>query len=119
MDDDAKLDSATRRDLAQTLLEETERLDRFVRDLLDMTRLESGGVRVKKEWQNIEEIVGAAFTRLETRLQNRKVTARCARRFAGALRQCADRAGAREPSRERRQVHGGGHSDRSRRRTER
>jgi two-component system sensor histidine kinase KdpD len=38
-----------------------------------MTRLESG-VRVNKEWQPLEEVLGAALTRLERRLEGRPVT---------------------------------------------
>jgi two-component system sensor histidine kinase KdpD len=41
-----------------------------------MTRLELGGVRVKKEWQSVEEVVGAALNRTESLLAERQVTAR-------------------------------------------
>ena len=57
--DDAQLTPAVRKDLNIALLEETDRLDRQVRNLLDMTRLESGAVRLKKEWYSLQEIVGA------------------------------------------------------------
>jgi two-component system sensor histidine kinase KdpD len=75
VDDDTTLPPATRKELAQTLLEETERLERLVRNLLDMTRLESGAVRVNKEWQSVEEVVGAALNRTEGRFATRQVTA--------------------------------------------
>jgi two-component system sensor histidine kinase KdpD len=74
VDDEDSLAPATRRDLAQTLLEESERLERLVRNLLDMTRLESGAVRVNKEWQSVEETVGGALSRVEARLVGREVT---------------------------------------------
>jgi two-component system sensor histidine kinase KdpD len=67
---------ATRRELVQTILEESERLNRLIRNLLDMTRLESGGVKVKKEWLALEEVVGAVLNRSEPRLENRDVRAR-------------------------------------------
>jgi len=67
------LDEATRLDLTTTILEESERLNRLIRNLLDMTRLEAGTVKVKKEWQFIEEVVGAAMNRLEARLSERDV----------------------------------------------
>lgn len=73
VDDDAALTPETRKDLAQTFLEETERLERLVANLLDMTRLESGAVRVKKEWQPVEEIVGGALARTERQLVGRPV----------------------------------------------
>jgi len=67
------IDEATRQDLLKTVLEEAERLNRLIRNLLDMTRLESGAVKVKKEWMPLEEAVGGALLRLESRLGNREV----------------------------------------------
>jgi two-component system sensor histidine kinase KdpD len=48
-------------------LEEADRLNRLVGNLLTMTRLESGGVYVSKEWQLLDEVVGTALGRLELR----------------------------------------------------
>jgi two-component system sensor histidine kinase KdpD len=64
---------ATRQDLLKTVLEEAERLNRLIRNLLDMTRLESGAVKVKKEWLPLEELVGSALNRLDARLAGREV----------------------------------------------
>ena len=58
----------TRLELLQTILDEAERLNRLIQNLLDMTRLESGAVTVKKEWIPVEELVGAALNRMETLL---------------------------------------------------
>jgi two-component system, OmpR family, sensor histidine kinase KdpD len=63
----------TRQDLLKTILEEAERLNRLIRNLLDMTRLESGAVKVKKELVPLEEVVGGALVRLESRLEHRHV----------------------------------------------
>ncbi|MEP6987014.1 MAG: sensor histidine kinase KdpD, partial [Chloroflexota bacterium] len=52
-------------ELAQIAFEEAERMNRLVSNLLEMTRLESGAVRVDKEWQPLEEVVGTTLTRLE------------------------------------------------------
>jgi two-component system sensor histidine kinase KdpD len=68
------LDASTRHELSQTIYEEAERLNRLVNNLLDMTRLEAGTIQVHKEWQPLEEVVGAALTRLEVQLHNRPVT---------------------------------------------
>lgn len=68
------LDPATSRELLQSVYDEAERLNRLVSNLLDVTRLESGAVQLQKEWQPIEEVIGAALTRLETRLQGRSLT---------------------------------------------
>jgi two-component system sensor histidine kinase KdpD len=67
------MDSAARQELTKTILEEAERLNRLIRNLLDMTRLEAGAVRVQKELQSCEEVVGAALHRLEARLAGRDV----------------------------------------------
>ena len=64
---------ASRKELLQTILDEAERLNRLIRNLLDMTRLESGAVNVKKEWIPVDELVGAALGRMETRLAGRDI----------------------------------------------
>lgn len=64
---------ATRHELLGTVLEEAEHLNRLIRNLLDMTRLESGAVKIIKEWLPLEELVGAALNRLDTRLAGREV----------------------------------------------
>src|SRR5450432_2598132 len=64
---------ATRRELTETILQEAQRLNRLVRNLLDMTRLEAGALRVNKEWQPLEEVVGSALNRMEEALSGRRV----------------------------------------------
>jgi two-component system sensor histidine kinase KdpD len=71
--DTAPLDAATRRELADTIVDEAQRLNRLVGDLLDLTRLESGALRARKEWHSVEEVVGAALTRLEPELADHRV----------------------------------------------
>ncbi len=51
--------------LAQTIQEESQRMHRLVTNLLDITRLESGSLKVRKEWVPLEELVGSALARLE------------------------------------------------------
>jgi len=70
LDADLKLDEQTRRELLQSILQEAERLHRLVTNLLDMTRLEAGALAVRKEWQPVEEIVGAALQRMSGRLRD-------------------------------------------------
>jgi two-component system sensor histidine kinase KdpD len=66
-------DAATRQELTKNILDEAERLNRLIRNLLDMTRLDSGAVKVQKEPQSCEEVVGAALHRLESRLVGRDI----------------------------------------------
>jgi two-component system sensor histidine kinase KdpD len=56
-------DSATRADLIASAQDEAERLNRFVGNLLDMTRLESGGVTVKLEPIDAGDAIGVALNR--------------------------------------------------------
>jgi len=72
LEDEATIDPAVRRDLTQTIFEEAERLHRLLTNLLHMTRLE-GPVAIHKDWQPVEEVIGAALTRLEPRLRDRAV----------------------------------------------
>jgi two-component system sensor histidine kinase KdpD len=73
LDEHGPRDPAVRRELLQTVHEEALRLNRLVRNLLDMTRLEAGALKVKKELGPIEEIVGAALGRMDDRLRGREV----------------------------------------------
>jgi len=73
LDEQGPRDPAVRRELLQTVHEEAMRLNRLVRNLLDMTRLEAGALKVQKELQPIEEVVGAALERMDDRLRGRDV----------------------------------------------
>jgi two-component system, OmpR family, sensor histidine kinase KdpD len=65
--------AAEREDLLATLQEEAERLNRFVANLLDMTRLESGAIELKLELIDVAEIVGSALQRAGNVLAGHKV----------------------------------------------
>jgi two-component system sensor histidine kinase KdpD len=67
------LDAARRDELADTIYEESARLERLVGNLLDMTRLASGALHVKREWVPVDELVGGVLTRLEDALAGREV----------------------------------------------
>jgi two-component system sensor histidine kinase KdpD len=62
-----------RHELAETIHEEAERLNRLVRNLLDMTKITSGAMKVKKAWQPLEEVIGAVLSRMEDALRGRTV----------------------------------------------
>ena len=67
------MSAATRQELLETVLAGAERLNRLIRNLLDMTRLESGAVRLNKEWLSLEEVVGGALNHLDARFDIRDV----------------------------------------------
>jgi two-component system, OmpR family, sensor histidine kinase KdpD len=67
---EGKETTASRRgEYLSTISDEASRLDRLVRNLLHMTSLEAGALRVhNKEWQSLEEVVGVVLARLEDHL---------------------------------------------------
>ncbi len=69
-----ELNAADRRDLARSIYREADRLDRLLKNLLDMMRLEAGAVRLNKEWHSLDEIIGAALARQEGRLDGHAVS---------------------------------------------
>ncbi|HEX2870461.1 MAG TPA: sensor histidine kinase KdpD [Polyangiaceae bacterium] len=72
--DDTNLSAETRGELVESIVGEAERLERLVANLLDMTRLESGGIALRRDWVPLDEMIGSALTRLESRLGARQVT---------------------------------------------
>lgn len=73
LEGDDRFDPATRRELTEAIRDEADRLATLVTNLLEMTRLETG-VRIRREWHPLEEIVGAALASLEPRLHDRPVS---------------------------------------------
>jgi two-component system sensor histidine kinase KdpD len=67
-DESFHLDDASRRSLLDTANEEADRLNRLVGNLLDMTRLEAGAVRVHKEIYDVQDLVGSALEQLNGRI---------------------------------------------------
>ncbi|HSB34739.1 MAG TPA: sensor histidine kinase KdpD [Nitrospirota bacterium] len=74
LQNDITLNRQNRLELLQTIQEEADRLSRIIKNVLDMTRLESGAIMVKKEWQSLEEVVGAVLNRLGDRLKDHPTT---------------------------------------------
>ena len=74
LDGEGSLEPAVRRELTSSILEESERLNRLVANLLDMTRLQAGALEVRKEWQPVEEVIGAALARLTRQLKDHPVS---------------------------------------------
>jgi two-component system sensor histidine kinase KdpD len=67
------LTDAEKRDLLATVIDESERLNRFIANLLDMTKLESGAVVPNTARHDIGEIVGSALRRAGKILAHHKV----------------------------------------------
>lgn len=74
LDGGAAIDDATRQDLVSAIREDADALERHVRNMLDMTRLEAGGVVARRDWHSAEEVVGCAMRRVEPLFTRRKVS---------------------------------------------
>jgi two-component system sensor histidine kinase KdpD len=71
-DEDLPVD--TQAELVTSIVGEATRLERLVANLLDMTRLEAGGLQLKRDWVPLDEVISSALTHLEERLERRVVT---------------------------------------------
>jgi two-component system sensor histidine kinase KdpD len=58
--------------------DEAERLNSFVGDLLDMTRLEAGKLRIRRELCDVQDLIGSALTILDRQLTGRDVSVQLA-----------------------------------------
>jgi two-component system sensor histidine kinase KdpD len=74
LDPGPQADPGDQRMLLLTIHQESCRLERLVNNLLELTKLESGHVQVKKEWVPMEEVVGSAVGRMEEQLGDRPLT---------------------------------------------
>jgi two-component system sensor histidine kinase KdpD len=68
-----EFDKTIQASLLHTIQEEAERLNRFIGNLLDMTRLESGALAPQNGPVDLSDIVGATFQRASKILQNHQV----------------------------------------------
>jgi two-component system sensor histidine kinase KdpD len=67
------LDASGRKAMAETIRDEGERLNRYVQNLLDMTRLGYGGLKVARDPVDLREVVGRSLRRLERDLAGHRV----------------------------------------------
>ncbi len=74
LEDGAVLRPEVRHELAEGILGESRRMHRLVGNLLDMVRVESGALAVRRTWQPVEEALGVALIRMEERLSGREVS---------------------------------------------
>jgi len=70
----ASLSDAQKADLLATIIDESERLNRFIANLLDMTKLESGAIVPNAAPHDLREIVGSALRRAAKILAGHPVT---------------------------------------------
>jgi two-component system sensor histidine kinase KdpD len=76
-----RMDARDRADLLETIRLEGERLDRYIQNLLDMTRLGHGGLSLNRDWIGVDELIGSAVGRL----RRYQPAVRCELRIADGL----------------------------------
>jgi two-component system sensor histidine kinase KdpD len=72
------LDDAAKAELLATIIDESERLNRFIANLLDITRLESGAIVPQTTLQDLGELVGTALARAAKILAHHEVNVQLA-----------------------------------------
>ncbi len=71
--DDDQTDATTRRELLSSAHDEVSRLERVVGNLLDVTRLEAGEVKLKLDYYFAPELIGNAIKQTATLLKNHQI----------------------------------------------
>jgi two-component system, OmpR family, sensor histidine kinase KdpD len=73
LESDAHFDETSRHDLLAGAYVEAERLNRLVGNLLDMSRLEAGSLKLKRDLYDLSEIIGVARSQLREKLGTREI----------------------------------------------
>jgi two-component system sensor histidine kinase KdpD len=71
--EDPSMDRSSQRELTENALEQAERLNQLVGDLLDMARVEAGALHVVKKPCDLRDVIGTSLKRLEHGLEGRKI----------------------------------------------
>lgn len=72
-EDDGILNESARRALIENARGEADRLNRLVGNLLNMTRIESGAIKLRLESEDIQDVIGTALEQLGSRVADRKI----------------------------------------------
>lgn len=73
IDRDYNLDDATRKELLETAFQESERLNQLVGNLLDMTRMEAGALKISRKPCELRDLLGASLEQLRDRIGSRNI----------------------------------------------
>jgi two-component system sensor histidine kinase KdpD len=68
-----RLDPVERRALAQSIFDQAREMSEHVAKVLQMTRLETGAIRIERDWAALSEIVGSVLGRLSERMAAHRV----------------------------------------------
>ena len=68
-----RLGETARTEMSRIINDEAGRLNDLLKSLLDVTRLQSGGLNLRREWESLEEVVGSVLRRVEERTKGRRL----------------------------------------------
>jgi two-component system sensor histidine kinase KdpD len=72
-DESTRLDDETRQSLLDTAGEEADRLNRLVGNLLNMSRIEAGAMRIALEPVDVQDLIGSALEQIGVRGKDRMI----------------------------------------------
>lgn len=73
LDTKSKLDESQKRELLKTACEESERLNRIVNNILDMTKMEAGVLRLSKKPCDLRDLIGVSLEQLKDKIGSREI----------------------------------------------
>jgi K+-sensing histidine kinase KdpD len=74
LEQESKISLEDRKHLLEMINDESIRLNRLVEKILQITKIESGNIHVRKEMHSLEEMIGSVLNRLDSLLEGRKIT---------------------------------------------
>jgi two-component system sensor histidine kinase KdpD len=73
LQEDVQWDDEARHSFALAIVRESDRLNRLVANLLDMSRIEAGVLKPEKEWYPLDELIHDVLGRMQPMFQGREV----------------------------------------------
>lgn len=67
------LDPESRLDMMEVIDQESDRLNRFIGDLIELARIEAGELQLRPRWGTVDEIISTALTRAEPLTAQHKI----------------------------------------------
>lgn len=67
------LDPDSRFEMLEVIDQESDRLNRFISDLIDLARIEAGELRLRRRWGEVDEIISTALVRAKLLTANHRL----------------------------------------------
>ncbi len=67
------LDAEARREMLEVINEESDRLNRFVEDLIELAKIEAGELGLRLQWNGIDEIIASALARAKSLVNRHRI----------------------------------------------